>query len=231
METMKNIFFITLPLFSCLNSTKSQDGDIGNDGVQVNVGESTHTDTADDADPYFGNSDLPNILLEMDVDACDAISLEYPNTAGATSYFAGAYIKTDTRWRGREKWMLFPNEAWQNIAYEQWQEGNDELSDIAQGYPCEVTWDVLVTELSELENCLVCDFAFFVEATINPAITNCPQPLWDAPSSRTWQTNYEIASFDGNSIFYFQSSGDAFGWGYASEEELNFLSEASCKWF
>ena len=227
METIK-IVSLSFLLLSCNDSLKNQNNSV-DDAVEVNLEE--NNDQLGSGDPFFDESSLPNVLQDMDVGACDTIALDYPDTPGATSYFAGAYMYDNTRWRGREKWVLFPNKAWQSIAYENWQEGDDELADIAQGFPCEVVWDIAVTVLPELETCLACEFAFFVEAIVNPTLTSCPQALWNDPGSRTWQTNYEIASFNGNSIFYFQESGNAFGWGYSSEEELNFLSEASCKWF
>ena len=183
------------------------------------------------SDPLFGQSDLPNVMNEMDTTVCLPISEDYPDTPGAASYFAGAYVRDGDIWTGREKWLLFHNQAWQEIAYQQWQAGNQEVANIAQGYPCEVSWDISVIEHADLEQCLACSFAFHVNAVVNPNITTCPQGLWNDGSTQNWESNYEIASFNGNSIFYFRSNGQAFGWGYASENELNFLSEPSCKWF
>ena len=49
---------------------------------------------------------------------------------------------------------LYPNDEWQTIAYDQWMEGDQSLSNIAQGYPCEVSWDIRVEELEELKRVL-----------------------------------------------------------------------------
>ena len=182
-------------------------------------------------DPYFEESSIPNVLEEMDSTICDDISAEFPDVAGATSYFAGSYAKINGEWYGREKWILFPNERWQEIATIQWLEGDTSLSNIAQGYPCEISWDMNVQEMDEFTACPACDIALSVEATLSFSSTNCPQGLWSEPSEQNWQTVYEIASINGEAIFYFRSNGAPFGWGYSTENELNFLTEPNCKWF
>ena len=228
---MAKIILPLLFLAACQQSAKDQHTENISDTTTPQEISSEDENLDSYSEPLFGNSNLPNIMEDMDTKACLPVSENYPDTPGATSYFAGAYIKDGNSWMGREKWLLFPNQAWQEVAYQQWQEGNQEVSNIAQGYPCEVSWDVLVTEHDEMEQCLACSLAFFVDASVNANITTCPQSLWNEVGTRDWQSNYEIASFSGNSIFYFRSSGQAFGWGYASENELNFLSEPSCKWF
>ena len=229
---MKHIF-LSLFLTACSISSKfGEDGiasvDENEDSIYVQDGEGGEASS----DPFFEQSGLDNVLEEMDPTACDALSAEYPGLAGATSYFAGAYIRdSSSGWVGREKWVLYPNDEWQTIAYDQWMEGDQSLSNIAQGYPCEVSWDIRVEELEELETCLACDLALGVAATISFSSTNCPQGLWSEPSEQNWESVYEIAKTNGESIFYFRSNGNPFGWGYASDSALNFLSEPNCKWF
>ena len=222
--TFFTIFSAAGFLLACQDRLKEYD-------TQNTPNMNSDTSLTGDSDSLFGQSDLPDVTAEIDTTVCLSVSEDYPNTPGATSYFAGAYVKAGGVWKGREKWLLFPNQAWQDVAYQLWQEGDQEFANIAQGYPCEVSWDISVTEHSELEQCLACAFAFSVEAVINPNITSCPQGLWSDGNTQNWQSGYEIASFNGNSIFYFRSNGQAFGWGYASDDELNFLSEPSCKWF
>ena len=137
--------------------------------------------------------------------------LQHP---GATSYFVGTYLKDGSRWLGREKWILFPNAYWE----------------ASGGVPCEVSWDMEINE-EELVTCLACDFALNVDATISASSTNCPQELWNSPSEQYWNATYEVLVQNGNSVFYFQSTGQAFGWGYSSESAINFVSEPDCKWF
>ena len=222
-----NRYLIALLLTACFDASKNSEGSISIDQDAI-VGQENST-TQDD--PYFEESDLPNVLNQMDSSVCDEVSAEYPDAAGATSYFAGSYVKIDNEWHGREKWILFPNERWQNIAYQQWMDGDESISNIAQGYPCEISWDMYVQEIDELETCFACDIALSVQAEISFSSTNCPQGLWSEPSEQNWQTVYEIAKVNGSSIFYFQSNGNPFGWGYSSENALNFLSEPNCKWF
>ena len=223
-----NRIILSLLLISCSNSTKfGEDGlTLGEDPMVVPEGTGEAS-----SDPFFDESGLHNVLEEMDPTACDDLSAEYPGLAGATSYFAGAYIQDSSGWVGREKWVLYPNDEWQTLAYDQWMEGDQSLSNIAQGYPCEVSWDIYVQELEEMETCFACDLAFGVAATISFSSTNCPQGLWSEPSEQNWESVYEIAKTNGSSIFYFRSNGNPFGWGYASDNALNFLSEPNCKWF
>ena len=222
-------FFSLSLLLACANTNKLGENEVfGNeDSIVINEGETGEASS----DPFFDQSDLPNVLENMDGTACDELSSDYPGLAGATSYFAGSYIRSSDGWIGREKWVLFPNQEWQNLAYTQWMDGDESLSNIAQGYPCEVSWDMRVQEIDELETCLACDTAFIVEASISFSSTNCPQGLWSEPSEQNWQSIYEVAQSNGTSIFYFRSSGDPFGWGYTSDNALNFLSEPNCKWF
>ena len=220
-------FLLPFMLISCLDASKNGNGNIQLDEDPIN----DPNEDENSSDPYFDNSGLPNVLNDMDSSACDAMSTENPGLAGATSYFAGSYIRNADGWYGREKWVLYPNEEWQNLAYTQWMDGDESLSNIAQGYPCEVSWDMVVQEIDELETCLACDLALAVQAEISFSSTNCPQGLWSQSTEQSWQTVYEIAKSNGSSIFYFQSNGDPFGWGYSSDYALNFLSEANCKWF
>ena len=224
---MKNLLS-AFALISCSSTNKFRNSDVGeqDSGVEIpsGVGEAS-------SDPFFEESGLENILEEMDPTACDELSAEYPGLAGATGFFAGSYIKDETDWVGREKWVLFPNEEWQALAYDQWVEGDESLSNIAQGYPCEISWDIMVEELDEMETCLACTLAFHVSAAINVSSTNCPQGLWSEPSEQNWESIYEIAKNNNESIFYFRSNGNPFGWGYANNYALNFLSEPNCKWF
>jgi|GEM_PF-3038224 len=214
-------YLYPIVLYACSSKTSNNQDD------QVILDQ----DSLSDQDPFFSDSDLPNIMDELDPTYCDATAAEYPNVPGATSYFVGSYIQSDTEWIGREKWILFPNESWQNAAYQQWIDGDEEMADIAQGYPCEISWDMRVEELEELETCLACTLAFYVQADISTSSTSCPQGLWSDPAEQNWETIYEIANANGSSIFYFRSNGNPFGWGYASDQALNFLSEPSCKWF
>jgi hypothetical protein len=220
-------FLFSLILISCSDATKNGNGDINVDEESLNVQDGD----GDSSDPYFDNSEIPNVLNEMDPSACDELSVEYPGLVGATSYFAGSYIRGTDGWYGREKWILYPNEEWQALAYTQWMDGDESLSNIAQGYPCEISWDMYVQEVDELETCFACDLGLAVQAEISFSSTNCPQGLWSEPSEQSWQNVYEIAKANGNSIFYFQSNGAPFGWGYSSDDALNFLSEPNCKWF
>ena len=164
-------------------------------------------------DPLFEESGLPSVIDDLDEEACDSMGsqLEHP---GATSYFVGTYIKEGNTWIGREKWILFPNEFWE----------------ASGGFPCEVSWDMTIQE-EELITCLACDFALDVDAAISASSTNCPQDLWNSPSEQYWNTTYEVLKNNGISTFYFQSNGNAFGSGYASETAINFVSEPDCKWF
>jgi len=166
-------------------------------------------------DPMFRDADIPNVLNDLDDTACDAIAQDLEGTPGATSYFAGIYLSQNGSWVGREKWILFPNDSWEAIG----------------GYPCEVSWDMEIYEREEPTTCLACDIAFDVEAFVNESDTTCPRDLWDIPSEQNWQTTYEILISSGSSIFYFQSNGEPFGWGYSSERAINFISNPDCKWF
>jgi len=214
-------YLFPLCFIACLDANKDQD--------RVIV---TQDETNND-DPFFSGSELPNLFAEMDDSFCNSIAQEYPNVPGATSYFMGSYIDDQGEWIGREKWVLFPNETWQNIALQQSQQGDESesIANIAQGKPCEISWDMSVEELDSVENCASCNTAFYVQANIRAVDSNCPQDLWSGPAEQQWETTYEISIANGTSIFHFLSNGNAFGWGYSSDKAINFLSEPNCKWF
>ena len=210
------------PLFvvACLDANKNQEKQIISDT----------DDPVDDGYPFFSGSELPDLFAEMDASFCHALAQEYPGVPGATSYFIGSYLLEQEEWIGKEKWVLFPNESWQQAARQQWEDGDQSMADLAQGKPCEVSWDMSVTEL-EVENCLSCNLAFYVQAQIQASESTCPQHLWSGPAEQQWETTYEISTNNGTSIFHFLSNGHAFGWGYSSDQAINFLSDANCKWF
>ena len=157
---------------------------------------------------------LPGLELDDNTGMCDATSEEVGGAAGAKSYFSGVYLKAESGWGGREKWILFPTELW----------------NATEGEPCEVVWESQGHEGEPL-TCLACSYALHVGAEVNESTTTCPEELWNHEGDREWQESYEVAVVGETALFYFQESGNFVGEGYANEQATSFLSEPSCVWF
>ena len=174
----------------------------------------------DDSDDPIDNSGLDYLISGVDKTFCDKFT-DYASVPGATSYYFGSFLQTTNDWNGREKWILFPNNAWED-AERLW-------DDIDEDY-CEVTWDIQGLELDTV-NCLACDFALDVSASINRSQTNCPEGLWDYDEQLNWSTIYEVSINGASSEVFFQSNGDLIGEGQSAAGTFNYISEPDCKWF
>ena len=75
-----------------------------------------------------------------------------------------------------------------------------------------------------------CNFAIAVTATLNTALTTCPEGL--SEGEETLQESYDVfQANDGTATWYFSGSGNEFASGYFSDSQLNYISEPSCKYF
>ena len=174
----------------------------------------------EEASELLDETDISKYGDEIDPDYCNDVldelfdEEEEAQLRGATTYYLGTYVQVNNAWIGREKWILFVTPSWE----------------AAEGYDCEITWDVQGSQ-SDISSCVTCDFALHVYAVINEAETNCPEDLWDTPDMRSWNESYEVALRDDQSIFYFQTSNNLIGEGEGDENTISFLGGPDCKWF
>ncbi len=174
----------------------------------------------DESDDPIESSGLDDLMDGLDKTYCDKYT-EYASVPGATSYYFGSFLRTSNDWNGREKWILYPNNAWVET---------ESVWDNIDEDHCEVTWDVQAVELASA-NCLACDFALNISASINRSQTNCPEGLWDYEEQLNWSTIYEVAINGSNSEVFFQSNGELLGEGQSDTGTFNYISEPDCKWF
>ena len=123
-----------LVLLACINPDLQNKKGIG----QLTDAEGEESDPHEGSDPLL-NSGLPSLEIDEGTQMCDELSDEVGGAAGAKSYFSGIYLRTESGWLGREKWILFPTELWE----------------ATEGEPCEVVWESQGDEGNPL-TCLAC---------------------------------------------------------------------------
>lgn len=196
-------------LFACLLLT----------GCVSQFKSSSGTTTTQSDDP-IENTGLPSLLDNMDTEYCNNIEVagvQGSDIAGATSYFWGTYVRADEElgegmWLGREQWILHPTDSW----------------DATDGRSCFVTWEMVAEEL-EPQGCPTCDLGLSVSAQINRISTDCPDGLWEEEQS--WDESYDIAIDGETTRFFYHTTGNEFGLGYAENSALSFLTSPNCTWF
>jgi len=199
----------------------SDDGGGNSDGPGDDGGDDSNVDSGDDGGGAINGSgtvsDLTDLKasLQRNAEGCQTVDdISHP---GAATYFygelqpvQGAEVST---WEGREEWLLYANEAWQEVGV------ND----------CAVTWSVQAEEVGP-GACAACDVTVAVAATVDIARTSCPEELWEEDSNYT--VTYDVMWDDtGVSNWFFSESGNPMGTGSHSDGAMNFVTSRSCVWF
>ena len=171
--------------------------------------------TEDTLDP-LENPESNSLLDRMDESYCNNIEVAGVNgsdIAGATSYFWGSFVQESNGvWSGREIWYLHPTDSWLDT----------------NGQTCIVTWELLAEEIGT-GLCPDCDFGLSVSGQLNRGSTDCPEGLWE--DDTTWEEKYDVKVDAVEASFFYHSSGNELGAGYAEDNTLSFLTEPRCTWF
>ena len=157
-------------------------------------------------------SGMPNLLKGLATDGCD----NGPGIYGAADYFYNEFSINGTDVIGSETWILYPNKKmapkWAN-------EG-------IQG-SCKVTWnlkgktqpvgrkgDLGIRVVNELIN------------------TTCPKEIVNKYEDTGKTITYDVLrSSDGTAKFFFSKSGKFVGEGHHKGDNLQFITNKSCRWF
>jgi len=166
------------------------------------------------SEPFQGGSGidvLPDLLSDLEPEGCDdvdGVSIE-----GASSYFYGELVRSDSVWTGSESWLLFSNPSWQ-----------------AQGQgDCQIEWHLVADEVGT-QGCDTCDLGLSVSASIDPADTSCPESLYSG--LETFTVGYELERrADGSASWHFADSGEMLGEGHHADDALNYITSHQCVWF
>ena len=166
------------------------------------------------SEPFQGGAGvdlLPDLLSDLETDGCDdvdGISVE-----GASSYFYGELLRSDTSWTGAESWLLFSNPSWQ-------EQGQGD---------CQIEWRLVADEVG-VQSCDTCDLGLSLSASVDPVDSDCPESLYSGLENFT--VGYEVErNADGTAIWYFSSSGEMLGVGHHVDDALNYITSHQCVWF
>lgn len=134
---------------------------------------------------------------------------------GATQSWFG-YFRFESRapqtFNGLEYWVLLPNATWQSTG----------------GEPCQVVWST-TGKKGVPESCLNCDYALILAATLNVALTTCPQDLVKTLDS-SYKVTYNVRVTTSSSELSF-TSGKALGTGKVDGAFVTYQSAPKCAWF
>ena len=157
-------------------------------------------------------SGMPNLLKGLATDGCD----NGPGIFGAADYFYNEFSINGSDVIGSETWILYPNKKmapkWAN-------EG-------VQG-SCKVTWNLKgKTQPVGRKG----DLGIRV---VNELITTtCPKEIVNKYEDTGKTITYDVLrSSDGTAKFFFSRSGKYVGSGHHKGDNLQFITEKSCRWF
>jgi len=159
----------------------------------------------------LADNDLPDVISDLDHNACDDTIQGQAGMEGATSYYVGTFIEQSNLSEGTEQWMVFPNDVWH-------QNG---------GENCIVEWDLNVEYVGS-SDCTDCTYLMEVEAVVNIEKSTCNGAIMNRVSD--WSSIYHVDVIEKETIFSYHSTGEEFGWGFHVENASNFVSDSVCVW-
>ena len=210
MKYLSPILLISCAVADMRSPTDSVSTDIIEETDEKEEEDSPIPEDLDREPISFDDTGLPDLQTEMDASVCE-------NTNGipsATNYIVGTYIENNQQWEGKEIWFVLPNTDLQESGF----------------VTCQVSWNITVRNVTD-PDCDQCDLDWIVEGEVNHQETTCPQTVWDGPNDTSWSSHYGVDIQKDQSTFYFQSSEQDFGWGFANNRAMNFITEPSCSWF
>lgn len=157
-------------------------------------------------------SGMPNLLKGLATDGCD----NGPGIFGAADYFYNEFSINGTDVIGSETWILYPNKK---MAPKWAAEG-------VQG-SCKVTWNLKgKTQPVGRKG----DLGIRV---VNELITTtCPKEIVNEYEDTGKTITYDVLrSSNGTAKFFFAKSGKYVGSGHHKGDNLQFITEKSCRWF
>lgn len=207
-----------LLLGACSSSLKGEDADDSS-------GEGPGSDGGDGGGGDGGGSGeggedaldaLPDLLAGADLSGCQQVEGsdgEMYDVPGAVSYFYGEYYQTEdgSGWAGKESWLLYANDRWQEL-------GEDD---------CQIVWTMGADLSGDLEP--GGQVSLQVRADIRGSETTCPEGLYEGEES--WTASYSIEINDNGDSFWYYNGADQFATGGSSGVALNFLTDKACTWF
>jgi hypothetical protein len=157
-------------------------------------------------------SGMPNLLKGIATDGCD----NGPGIYGAADYFYNEFSISGTDVTGTETWILYPNKKMQP----KWAEEGIQDS-------CKVTWNLKgKTQPVGRKG----DLGIRV---VNELITTtCPKEIVNKYEDTGKTITYDVLrSSDTTAKFFFSKSGKYVGSGHHKGDNLQFITEKSCRWF
>ena len=201
---MKTLFFALLGL--AVGCDKFEIEDSGSaDGGSTTPGDGSERPT---------ENGLPDWSWDLDQTGCEIQQATGVAGPGATTYFYGMFTRSGGDFRGYEEWHVFANDTWENNG----------------GYDCIIKWTVTAVE-GEAGPCTACDLNLDVLFSIDESQSTCPDDLVEDAGAST-SARYDILrTEDGNSSWFFGTSGQEFGNGNWNSDAMNFITPKSCSWF
>ena len=167
---------------------------------------------AQDVKVASNTSGMPDLLKGLATDGCD----NGPGIFGAADYFYNEFSINGKDVIGSETWILYPNKK---MAPKWAEEG-------VQG-SCKVTWNLKgKTQPVGRKG----DLGIRV---VNELITTtCPKEIVNKYEDTGKTITYDVLrSSDGTAKFFFSKSGKYVGSGHHKGDNLQFITEKSCRWF
>ena len=174
--------------------------------------KSTPTKAAPEVKLAANTSGMPDLLKGLATDGCD----NGPGIYGAADYFYNEFSINGKDVIGSETWILYPNKK---MAPKWAAEG-------VQG-SCKVTWNLKgKTQPVGRKG----DLGIRV---VNELITTtCPKEIVNKYEDTGKTITYDVLrSSDGTAKFFFSKSGKYVGSGHHKGDNLQFITEKSCRWF
>ena len=168
--------------------------------------------TAPTAKHGANTSGMPNLLKGLATDGCD----NGPGVYGAADYFYNEFSINGKDVIGSETWILYPNKKIST----KWKAEGIEGS-------CKVTWNLKgKTQPVGRKG----DLGIRV---VNELITTtCPKEMVNKYEDTGKTITYDVLrSSDGTAKFFFSKSGKYVGSGHHKGDNLQFITEKSCRWF
>ena len=155
---------------------------------------------------------IPDLLVGIAKDGCD----NGPGIYGAVDYFYDEFTISGNSVTGTEKWILYPNKK----MLPKWQEEGIIES-------CTVTWklDGIIKNASRSGDLGI--------QVVNKIIDNtCPKEIVNKYEDTGKTINYDVQrNDDGTAKFFFSSNGKYVGSGHHKGNQLQFITDKSCRWF
>jgi hypothetical protein len=215
-ETMRRLLLFPLLLtacdggFACKDECDS-DAPAPDADTDTDADSDADTDTDTDAD-----SDLQDARDAMQRDASGCQDFEGTPLAGAARYFWGEYHGNATEgWTGQEAAYIFANDAWKDLG----------------GEDCVALWAVSAVAGSN-GSCPTCELGISVSAVYDLVNSTCPEAMYGGDFSTAYAVDTEVDGAGvGTTTWYYASSADRIGTGYAAPQVLNFVTDRACNWY